>query len=99
MERDPLDFEQETLAQAERDDREKLAERVAADDIRWLMSGKRGRRIVRKLLAKMGVWQSSFSTDALAMAFNEGRRNEGLALLASITEHCPDRYSEMIKET
>jgi hypothetical protein len=32
------------------------------------------------------------------MAFNEGTRNEGLRLLAQLTEHCLDRYSEMLKE-
>jgi hypothetical protein len=32
------------------------------------------------------------------MAFNEGNRNQGNALLALVTEHCPDRYAELLNE-
>jgi hypothetical protein len=45
------------------------------------------------------VWRSSFSTNALTMAFSEGQRNEGLRLLAQITTHAPERYAEMLKES
>jgi hypothetical protein len=67
-------------------------------DLKWLMSNKRGRRFVHRLLERAGVWRLSFNTNALSMAFNEGTRNEGLRLLAQLTEHCLDRYSEMLKE-
>ena len=75
-----------------------LVARTEIDDLKWLMSSKRGRRIAYRMLEKAGVWRLSFNTNALTMAFNEGRKNEGLSLLANITTHCPDRYSEMMKE-
>jgi hypothetical protein len=62
------------------------------------MSNKRGRRFIFTLLERAGVWRLSFNTNALTMAFAEGTRNEGLRLMAQLTEHCLDRYSEMLKE-
>ena len=68
------------------------------EDIKWLMGGKRGRRILFGLLERAGVWRLSFHTNALQMAFNEGVRNEGLALLAKIQSHCPELQPLMLKE-
>lgn len=73
-------------------------QRLEIDDIKWLMSNKRGRRVVHRTLQQAGVFRLSFNTNALQMAFAEGNRNAGLRLLALITEHCPDRYTEMLKE-
>lgn len=67
-------------------------------DIQWLMSSKRGRRIVHRQLESAGVFRISFHTNALQMAFNEGNRNQGNALLALVTGHCPDRYAELLTE-
>lgn len=95
---DPLDLQSQALAQADADERARLAQQIEADDLKWLMSNKRGRRFVVRLLERAGVWRLSFNTNALTMAFAEGQRNEGLRLLAQITAHCPDRYTEMLKE-
>jgi hypothetical protein len=62
------------------------------------MSSKRGRRIVHRQLDSAGVFRISFHTNALQMAFNEGNRNQGNALLALVTEHCPERYAELLNE-
>jgi hypothetical protein len=96
---DPLDIRSQERAQAEADDRARLALQTEIDDLKWLMSNKRGRRFVARMLERAGVWRLSFNTNALTMAFNEGTRNEGLRLLAQITAHCPDRYTEMLKES
>lgn len=96
---DPLDIRSQERVQAEADDRTRLALQTEIDDLKWLMSNKRGRRFVARLLERAGVWRLSFNTNALTMAFNEGTRNEGLRLLAQITAHCPDRYTEMLKES
>lgn len=40
-----------------------------ADDLRWMLSGPRGRRIAWRWLESAGVFRTSFNTDALAMAF------------------------------
>jgi hypothetical protein len=67
-------------------------------DLVWLMRDKRGRRFVRSVLDRAGVYRSSFSTNALQMAMNEGQRNAGLVLTADLVAHCPDMYFQMLKE-
>jgi hypothetical protein len=88
--------------QAEAADSKALRDRMAAEreaaDIRWLMESEQGRRIVWRLLNQSGVFRSSFSSDALAMAFAEGNRNTGLQLMAQVHELCPDMYPEMVRE-
>ena len=89
------------------DDEQELNERLAKDqenarktaieDIRWMMSSPRGRRIVWWLLAEAGVYRSSYPCDA-NMAFREGGRNLGLQLQAKVTDHCPDSYITMLNE-
>lgn len=67
-------------------------------DFKWLMSQKRGRRYVWRQLELAGVFQTSFTSDALQMAFSEGQRNQGLRILGFIHEHAPESYLEMLKE-
>ena len=96
---DPIDLLSQERAQAETGDRAKLALLLEIDDLKGVLSNKRGRRFVFRLLERAGVWRLSFNTNALTMAFNEGVRNEGLRLMAQITTHCADRYTEMLKES
>lgn len=96
---DPLDIRSQEDAQHLAEQRARLAQRLEVDDLKWLMSDKRGRRFVHRLLDRAGVWRSSFNTNALTMAFAEGQRNEGLRLLAHIQGHCPERGTEMLKES
>lgn len=96
---DPTDTAAQDTKRDEAHARSKLAAVSEAEDIKWLMSSKRGRRIVHRQLAQSGVFRISFHTNALQMAFNEGNRNLGNALLALITEHCPDRYAELLQES
>lgn len=79
-------------------ERERLAAESEIADIQWLMTSKRGRRIVHRLLDSAGVFRISFDPNALRMAFNEGNRNQGNQLLALVTAHCPDRYAELMTE-
>lgn len=90
--------ERESQAATERANKAALVAQAEADDLRWLMSAKQGRRFVWRQLAEAGVYQVTFTGDALTSAFNEGRRSRGLALLASVTQHCPERLFEMQKE-
>jgi hypothetical protein len=96
---DPLDTEANDQHRKTIAEQARLAELREAEDIKWLMSSKRGRRIVNRLLQVAGVFRLSFHTNALQMSFNEGNRNTGLRLLAAITEHCPERYAEMTEES
>lgn len=88
----------ESQAAAEKARKAQLAAQTEADDLRWLMSDKRGRRIAWRLLGESGVYQTSFNSEPLHMAFKEGRRSRGLDLIAAIDQHCPERFSEMQKE-
>jgi hypothetical protein len=94
----PLDLK----AQQKSKDSKKSADRIERQneesDIKWLMSSKRGRRFVWRLLEQAGVFRSSFNTNAMAMSFGEGNRNYGLQLLNSIHTLCPELYPTMIKE-
>ena len=96
---DPLDTEATDAIRKTLADQARLSALREAEDLKWLMSSKRGRRIVNGLLQQAGVFRSSFNTNALQMSFNEGNRNTGLRLLAAITEACPERYAEMIEES
>lgn len=64
-----------------------------------LMSTASGRHWVHSLLETAGIFHSIFSSDPLTMAFNEGRRNQGLQLLNDIMRWCPDDYVQMMRES
>lgn len=95
---DPTDICSQERAKADTDLRTKLAQDNEDADLKWLMGLKRGRRIVWRFLDRAGVFRLSFSTNSMAMAFNEGNRNEGLRLLAQIHTLCPELYPVMVKE-
>lgn len=95
---DAFDLRAQEAVREDAEEKAKLRARLEIDDLKWLMSNKRGRRVMHGLLERAGVWRLSFHTNALQMAFNEGTRNEGLALLAKLSEHCPELYSLMLKE-
>lgn len=95
---DPMDVQGQEASKVEADARIKLALQTESDDVKWLMNSKRGRRMVLRQLERAGVFLLSFSTVAMTMAFNEGRRSEGLRLLAQIHDYCPEQYTTMMQE-
>lgn len=95
---DPLDLRGQERAAEDAKHRDKLAQINEADDFKWLMGSKRGRRIVWRHLDRAGVFRLSFNTNAMHMAFAEGNRNEGLRILAQIHALCPELYPVMMKE-
>lgn len=95
---DPSDLDEQTPDQKKLAEEQALANETAIADFKWLMADVRGRRIVWRQLADSGMFISSFDPTAMRMAFNEGKRNEGIKLLAKVHEHCPDLYSTMMKE-
>lgn len=95
---DPLDLRGQEFAKADRELREKLAQENEAADVKWLMSNKRGRRVIWRLLDQSGVFKLSFNTNAMAMAFAEGNRNYGNRMLSMIHSLCPELYPQMVKE-
>lgn len=97
-EHDPTDLN--AIAQAEKlaKDSGRVARDLEIDDVKFVMSDKRGRRHMHRVLERSGVYRLSFNTNALSMAFAEGNRNEGLRILTILTEFCPDLYTLMLKE-
>lgn len=88
------------IAQADKQ-RSKAAQRRQREDredLRWLLGQKRGRRIVWRLLEQAGVFRSVFNQNAMAMAFSEGRRDQGLRLLATVQTLKPEAYALMQAE-
>ena len=67
-------------------------------EIRWLMSDKRGRAIVWWLLERAGIHRTSFTESAPTMAFQEGRRDVGLALFDRLMDAEPDAYIRLLRE-
>lgn len=82
----------------EAQERQRAERDAEAADIVWIMGSKQGRRVVRRLLSQARVFQSVFDTNAMAMAFAEGRRNQGLKLLDLVNTHCPQLYPVMMRE-
>jgi hypothetical protein len=95
---DAFDIALQEATREAAEDRAKLKARIEIEDLKRVMGNKPGRRFVYGLLERAGVWRLSFHTNALQMAFNEGNRNEGLALLAKMMAHCPDLHAQMLKE-
>lgn len=94
---DPTDLRGQEHAREQRERRTRIASDLEAEDFKWLMSDKRGRRIVHRWLTKAGVWRSSFTGNSETF-FREGQRNVGLMLLDQINSFCPERYAAMLKE-
>lgn len=71
---------------------------VDAEDIKFVMSSKQGRRVVWRLLAKAGIYKSSFTGNSETF-FNEGMRAVGLFLLDEVMRNSPDAFMQMTLES
>lgn len=69
-----------------------------AENWRWLLGDARGREVVWNLLAECGVFKTSFTGNSTTF-FNEGRRDIGLRLLATINDVDPAAYLKMVEES
>lgn len=82
-------------------DQRKEAERLRKrhiSDVRKVLGTVEGRRIYWDLLKETGVFRNSFSANANQTAFNEGRRDVGLAILADVNKADSDAYPRMQRE-
>ena len=80
---------------------EKLAaetERARIEFVVAAMSTIQGRAYFHALLSNCGIFDGSFSGDALVEAFTKGQRNIGLMIYNDIVTHCPDSFVTMMKE-
>ena len=93
--KDPFDREKERQAQSEM---AKAKEHENLNDLYNVMATVEGRRFIYRLLSDCGNYRTSFNTNALSMAFNEGQRNVGLMLQSKAVASCPSFYAQMLKE-
>lgn len=64
----------------------------------FALSDRNGRKLIWDWLAHCGVFGASFDRDPGKMAFNEGRRDVGLWILAQIEAEHPGTYAVMQRE-
>ena len=95
---DPLDLEAQHQDRADDEARIRLELEQERDDLKWLMSSKRGRRIVWRHLVKAKTFGPTFDADAMVMAKMAGQRDLGLEQISLIHEHCYEHYGAMVKE-
>lgn len=79
----------------------KQKDKQADDDLKWIMSDARGRRFAWRLLARTGIYRSSYLAgrgQTEACAFYEGERNVGLEMLAALLKVTPKAYAAMQQE-
>jgi hypothetical protein len=67
----------------------KRKQRQETVDLRDVSNTPAGERLCERLISDFGLFRTSFSTDPLQMAYDEGRRNAGLKFLALLTEANP----------
>lgn len=96
------DFDPTDIAAAEEREAEAKTEakRIAdqeVEDLKWLMSDKRGRRIMWNLLAFTGVFRQPFTGNSETF-FRCGMMNVGQKYLGDINQHAPERYNLMVTE-
>lgn len=63
-----------------------------------LMENPHGRNLVWDLLEQTHMLSTSFSDNAMSMAFREGERNFGLRLWAMVQEASPTMLTKMLAE-
>lgn len=68
----------------EQKERSRFERQVELDDFKWLMSSKRGRRIVWRLLSATGVYRQSYTGNGSDTFFREGARSIGLQIVATL---------------
>lgn len=100
---DPLgNYEQEEQVKLEQARYSQVEQEEQDRDLNWLMNSEEGRRIAWRLLSLSGVFLSTFNPRmpdaALAMAFEEGKKQTGYWLLSEIQRVCPKQYFVMTEE-
>lgn len=76
----------------------KLREAEMDKAVALLLDQPFGRAWLWRELEMAGIFRSTFSSDAMQLAFLEGQRNRGLWLLAQVTRINPEAYVLMMRE-
>lgn len=92
----PSTTDERDLERASRN--EKREEELLDAGLALIMSEKASRSFMWWLLGETGLFKTSFNTNALVMAHNEGRRSVGTMLIDRITEADAQSYLTMQNE-
>ncbi len=92
-----IDPEKQQGQREEKLKRDRLAALEQDEDVRWLMSNRRGRNFAYRLLDVTGIYRTSFTGNSETF-FKEGGRNVGLTFLNDLQRLTPDEYILMLKE-
>lgn len=96
---DPTDLSAELETEAARKEAAAQEVKWEIEDWVWLVSTKRGRRIVHRLLTNAGAYRlSHVPGDPYATAFNEGQRNVGNRIIAILTKYAGEAYGLLVQE-
>lgn len=74
------------------------ARAIEVAEVTAVMSTEGGRNVIRRILDTTGVFTSTWSEDSHKHAYNAGKRQAGLTLVAELQEACPDKYSLLLEE-
>jgi hypothetical protein len=89
------DLNEEKKAIEERNRRRRDRE---LNDLKKVLSLAEGRRLIWRILSEAGIFRTSFNSNALHMAFNEGGRNLGMIILDDIMTATPETFNRMQRE-
>lgn len=82
---------------AQREQLRKIQSAAEAQDFQAIAILPEGRRLLRRLMSECGVYQTSFTGEALSAAHKEGKRVIGLWVLEQFNS-CPDLYIQLLTE-
>jgi hypothetical protein len=96
----PTDLHALDERRREASEQSRFEQQLELDDVAWLMSGKRGRRFVWRLLGDARLYQQSFDGNTNWSIFYEGKRSIALKLLAQIhtIRNGAELYADMVNE-
>ena len=82
---------------AEREQIRRIQVAAESQDFQAIATLPEGRRLLRRLMGECGVFQASFTGEALTAAHKEGKRVIGLWVLEQFSS-CPDLYIQLLTE-
>jgi hypothetical protein len=97
MTHDPYDYSRQEAEADEKAEQLRLAHLADIAELRSVLSTRRGRNLIFRMLERTGVFRLSYTGDENTF-FREGERNVGLWLLNLVMEAGPAHFTAMMQE-
>lgn len=78
--------------------KEKLRRDRELDDLRALLAHPAGRRVIWRLLTEARVFRTAFDPDPTTLAFNTGKKEQGLFLLDELEKANPTAFLSLMQD-